>query len=323
MRQAMLDAAEIPASLLPECYESTVPSARVSPEAAQALPLAAGTPVVGGGGDQAAGGVGNGIVERGIVSATIGSSGVVFAFTDQPTLDPAGRINTMCHAVPGAWFVMGVTLGAGLSLRWLRDQVAVTEMAAGRLAGIDPYDLMSREAERAPAGSEGLIYLPYLMGERTPHVDPFARGVFFGITARHTRAHLMRSVLEGVAYSLQDSFEIFRELGIPVTEVRASGGGARSPLWRQIQAAVYGHELLTINQSEGPAFGAALLAGVGAGVYRDVPEACRATIRVVDRTPPEEQARAAYRRYYPIYRGLYPALKPSFVAVTAATLDEV
>ncbi len=314
----MLQRLDIDPALLPPVYESAVPSAAVSAEAAAATGLRAGTPVVGGAGDQAAGGVGNGIVRPGLISSTIGSSGVVFAFTEQPWLDPQGRVHTFCHAVPGKWHVMGVTLGAGLSLRWFRDQFAQTERAMAELTGLDPYEYLTEEAARAPAGCEGLIYLPYLMGERTPHLDPHARGVFFGLTGRHTRAHVVRSILEGVAYSLRDSLELLREMGVPLGEVRFSGGGGRSRLWRQVQADVLGLPGVTLNVGEGPAFGVALLAGVGTGVWASAEEACDATLRVAESIAPDPTAAQTYQAYYPIYRELYGALKPAFEAVIRA-----
>jgi xylulokinase len=308
----MLKRLDIDAGLLPPVYESTQVSARISPEAAELTGLPAGVPVVGGGGDQAAGGVGAGIVRPGLLSSTIGSSGVVFAFTEQPWLDPRGRVHTFCHAVPGKWHVMGVTLGAGLSLRWFRDQLGQPERAMAELTGADPYEYLMQEADAAPPGSDGLIYLPYLMGERTPHLDPLARAVFFGLTGRHTRNHMVRAILEGVAYSLRDSLEILREMGVPLGEVRFAGGGARSALWRQIQANVFELPGVTLNVSEGPAFGAALLAGVGTGVYSSVEEACQATLRAADRVEPQASAAAAYARMYPIFRALYPALREQF-----------
>lgn len=305
--------------LLPEVYESPVVSAKLSQAAAQETGLAAGTPVVGGAGDQAAGAVGNGVVETGILSSTIGTSGVLFAFTDHPVLDPKGRMQSFCHAVPGKWHVMGVTQGAGLSLRWFRDNFGGAEMLVSNLTGVDPYALLDREAEQAPVGAEGLIFLPYLMGERAPHLDPDAKGVFFGLTARHTRLHMVRAVFEGVAYSLRDSMEIIREeMSIPVEQVRASGGGGRSALWRQIQADVFQTEMATINVAEGPAYGVALLAGVGTGVWSSVEEACRATIRVVQHVQPIPENVAVYDQFYPIYRALYPALQSQFDAVTTA-----
>jgi xylulokinase len=317
----LLDRIEVPREWMPEVHESPVASARVSAAAAEATGLAPGTPIVGGGGDQAAGAVGNGIVEAGIVSSTVGTSGVVFAFAERPTVDPGLRVHTFCHAVPGTWHVMGVMLSAGGSLRWYRDALAHPEAAYARILGVDPYETITQAAAAAPAGCEGLIFLPYLTGERTPYPDPNARGVFFGLTLRHDKRHMARSVLEGVAYGLRDSFEILDAMGVPIQQVRASGGGARSPLWRQIQADVTGREHVTINVDEGPAFGVALLAGVGTGVWSSVAEACRATIRVVDRAAPNAETRATYDRFYPIYRALYAALKEPFAAVTTASQE--
>jgi len=315
----VLNALGVARDLLPNVYESPVVSGKVSVSAAKATGLAPGTPVVGGGGDQAAGAVGNGVVETGVLSSTIGSSGVLFAFTDEPVLDPKGRMQSFCHAVPGKWHVMGVTQGAGLSLRWFRDNFGEAEMLVSNLTGVDPYVLLDREAEQAPVGCEGLLFLPYLMGERAPHLDPDAKGVFFGLTARHTRLHMIRAIFEGVAYSLRDSLEIIRgEMAIAVQQVRASGGGGRSALWRQIQADVFNTEMVTINVAEGPAYGVALLAGVGTGVWGSVEEACRATIEVVQYIPPIAENVAIYERFYAIYRALYAALKPQYDAVTAA-----
>ena len=311
----LLEAIGVPASWMPECYESAVPSTQISADAAALTGLKAGTPVVGGGGDQAAGAVGNGIVEPGIISSTVGTSGVVFAYSDEPAVDPALRLHTFCHAVPGKWHQMGVMLSAGGSLRWYRDTVAAPEVEQARARGVDPYEVITAGAAEAPAGCEGLLFLPYLTGERTPYPDPNARGVFFGLTLRHDRRHMARSVLEGVAYGLRDSFEILEEMGVPIRQVRASGGGARSPLWRQIQADVTAREHVTINVDEGPAFGVALLAGVGTGVWSSVPEACRQTIRVVDQCPPDPANTAIYQRYYPVYRALYGSLKAQFEAV--------
>lgn len=311
----MLRLLDIDPDLLPPVFESPEVTAHVSAAGAEATGLAPGTPIVGGAGDQAAGGVGNGIVRPGLVSSTIGSSGVVFAYAERVTLDPLGRVHTFCHAVPGAWHVMGVTQGAGLSLRWFRDNFGDQETALARWLGLDPYELLTREAEQSPPGAEGLFWLPYLMGERTPHLDATARAVLFGLTARHRRSDVLRAILEGVAYSLRDSLEILREMGVPVEEIRASGGGGRSALWRQIQADVFGYPLTTINAQEGPAFGVALLAGVGVGLYPDVPSACAATIRVTSTTHPIPENVAVYARGYQVYRALYPALKAQFAAV--------
>jgi xylulokinase len=312
----MLAALDLDADLLPSVHESPQVSARVRADVAAELGLPAGTPVVGGGGDQAAGAVGNGVVRRGLVSSTIGSSGVVFAHSDAPVLDPGGRVHTFCHAVPGAWHVMGVTQGAGLSLRWFRDEVAgPLEREAAERAGRDVYDVLAERAAEAPAGCDGLFFLPYLMGERTPHLDAQARGVWFGLTAAHTRAHLTRSVLEGVAYSLRDCLDLLVAMGVPVEEIRASGGGGRSPLWRQIQADVFGREVATVNAAEGPAYGASLLAGVGTGSWKTVPEACEATIQVTSRVAPDGARQAVYARGQGVYRDVYARLRTLFPAV--------
>jgi xylulokinase len=271
--------------------------------------LKAGTPVVGGGGDQASSAVGNGIVSPGLTSATLGTSGVVFAYTDAPKLDPKGRIHTFCHAVPGKWHVMGVTQGAGLSLRWFRDNFGESEAWIARQTGVDPYDLLIQEAEQVPPGSEGVVWLPYLMGERTPHLDAQARGMWFGMTAAHKRGHMIRSVLEGVAFSLRDSYEIFKELSIPITQIRASGGGSRSIFWRQIQADIYGKEVVTLRTSEGSALGAALLAGVAAKNYASVEESAKQAIVLQDRVSPRAELVKTYDRTYQIYRKLYPAVR--------------
>lgn len=305
----MLAALEIDSKILPRAYESPEFTGEISRETALVTGLAAGTPVVAGAGDQAASAVGNGIVLRGLTSATLGTSGVIFAYTDAPKLDPRGRIHTFCHAVPGKWHVMGVTQGAGLSLRWFRDLFGTAEAWYSGQTGVDVYDLIIKQAERIPPGSDGLIFLPYLMGERTPHLDARARGLWFGLTAAHTRGHLIRSILEGVAFSLRDSLEIFKELKIPVEEIRASGGGSRSFLWREIQADIFGKEVVTLRESEGSAYGAALLAGVGAGIYSSVEESAQQTIQVRERMAPKKLQVEIYDRQYEVYRSLYPAVR--------------
>ena len=306
---------------LPKVYESLEISATLSKEAAALTGLAPGTPVAGGGGDQAAGAVGNGIVKPGILSSTIGTSGVVFACMDEVAIDPKGRVHTFCHAVPNTWHVMGVTQGAGLSLQWLRNQFGGMEKELSQFLDVDPYVLMGYQAEKAAPGCEGLLYLPYLMGERTPHLDPYAKGVFFGLSAKHGRREVFRAVMEGVAYSLRDCIEIIREMGVPVREVRASGGGGKSALWRQMQADMMHTAMATINSSEGPALGAALLAGVGAGVYRSVPEACAQAITVTGMQAPNPENEAVYDRYYAVYQELYQALKPSFRKIAQINQD--
>lgn len=312
----MLDAIDIPKEWMPRVYESPEITGRITDEASALTGLAPGTPVVGGGGDNAASAVGNGIVEPGLVFSSVGTSGVVFAYADKPVVDPKLRVHTFCHAVPDKWHVMGVVLSAGGSLRWYRDTFGDAECAVARHTNRDPYEIIADEASAVPTGSEGLIFLPYISGERTPHADPYARGVFFGITLRHTKPYFSRSVLEGVAYALKDSFEIFKEMNIPITQVRATGGGAKSDLWRQIQADVIGMQHVTINVGEGPSYGAALLAGVGTGVYKSVQDACRSTIRLKSATEPNPDDSAVYERYYKVYKSLYQSLKQDFEAVS-------
>lgn len=305
---AMLEAMEINEAYLPTAFESVEITGRVSTEGAAATGLRKGTPVVAGAGDQAAGAVGMGIVRPGAVSATIGTSGVVFAATDRPALDKRGRVHTFCHAVPGRWHIMGVTQGAGLSLRWFRDRFGAVEHA-GLKEKQDPYDLLCEEAASAPPGSDGALWAPYLMGERTPHLDPHARAALVGLTASHTRAHIIRAILEGVAFSLRDTLTIFAEMNVPVETIRLGGGGARAPLWRQIQADVYGQAIEILAAEEGAAYGAALLAGVGGGVWSSVDEACAQAVRVAARVEPEQTASALMNSRYAAFRALYPALR--------------
>ncbi len=313
---------EIPKAWLPDVFESPEPSTKLNTEAASATGLAKGTPIVGGGGDQAAGGVGNGIVREGIVSSTIGTSGVVFASTASPKLDQKGRVHTFCHAVPATWHVMGVMLAAGGSFQWFRNVLGVEEVAEAKTKGVDPYEVLTANAAKAPAGSEGLIFLPYLSGERTPHADPFARGVFFGLSPRHDKAALTRAVMEGVTYGMRDSLEIIRGMGVRIEQIRASGGGARSKLWRRMQADMFESPVVTIDKDEGPAFGVALLAAVGTGAYASVEEACDATIRIVDEVEPDAATSAIYNDYYPIYQHLYLDLKERFKQ-TAAVVEHL
>ncbi len=318
----ILSALQFNRDWFPDVYESVAVSGQLSASAAGELGLKAATPVVGGGGDQASGAVGNGIVSPGIVSSTIGTSGVVFAFMENPARDQKGRVHTFCHAVPQKWHVMGVTQGAGLSLRWFRDHFGRQEASLGSLLKQDSYELLTQQAAQAKPGCEGLIFLPYLMGERTPHLDANARGVLFGLTGRHTRADVLRAVLEGVAYSLKDAFLIFDEMKVPVTQVRASGGGGRSPLWRQIQADIFGTEICTVAADEGAAFGAALMAAVGAGGFASVAEACTQSIQLANHTRPISENTKRYAEYYQVYRSLYSALKPSFDRVTRLAAGE-
>ncbi len=311
--EVILERTALPREWLPEVYESQEVSGEISAGAAEVTGLRAGTPVVGGGGDQASGAVGNGIVDTGVVSSTVGTSGVVFAYLDRPLMDERLRTQTFCHAVPGKWHTMGVVQSAGGSLRWMRDTLCQIEKDMAAESGRDPYEYMIEAAATVPT-SEGLIFLPYLTGERCPYPNPNAKGVFFGLTIRHTKAHMLRAVLEGVAMAMRDSFEIMKKMGTPFSQVRASGGGARSRFWRQIQANVTGEPHVTINVDEGPAFGVALLAGVGCGLFSSITEACRQTISVVDEVAPQPAERERYEGYYRLYRELYPALQKSFDA---------
>lgn len=302
----VLEALKIPADWLPPTYEGPAITGKIDEATADVTGLKPGTPVVGGGGDQAAGAVGVGAVEPGIVSLVLGTSGVVFAATPAPYIEPEGRLHAFCHAVPETWHLMGVMLSAAGSLRWYRDTLA---------PGVAYDDLLAPAAD-VPVGAEGLFFLPYLTGERTPYPDPLARGAFIGLNVRHEQAHLTRAVLEGVAFGLRDSFRLIKSAGLgKITQVRVSGGGAKSALWRQILADVLDQELSTVNTTEGAAYGAALLAGVGAGAWPSVPAACETTVKVVESTPLQAEHVATYDDLYTLYRALYPALKPTFDAV--------
>lgn len=305
--QEMLDAAALDESLLPAVHESPEVCAKVSAQGAAESGLNSGTPVVAGAGDQAAGAVGMGIVSPGTVSATIGTSGVVFAATDRPALDTRGRVHTFCHAIPGRWHVMGVTQAAGLSLRWFRDTFTIDSNGAPA-----SYDRLTAEAAKIPPGSDGLLWTPYLMGERTPHLDGSARGALVGLTASHTRGHVVRAILEGVAFSLRDTFTLFQEMNVPVNRIRLGGGGARSQLWRQIQADVYGHCVELVAAEEGAAYGAALLAAVGVGVWPSVDAACAVAVRVASRVEAQPAVVASLNGSYAAFRRIYPATRQIF-----------
>jgi xylulokinase len=292
----------IDSSILPRVYESSEVTGTVSQHAALTTGLKSGTPVVGGGGDQAASAIGNGIVEMGAVSCTVGTSGVVFAYLDKPAYDELGRVHTFCHAIPNTWHVMGVTQGAGLSLQWFRN----------RLVPGTAYDELTAEATLSPRGAHGLFWLPYLMGERTPHLDALARGAWIGLTAKHQRSDLTRAILEGVCYSQRDCLEIIGQLGARARKVRLSGGGAKSPFWHQLFADIFGVEVVTLQTQEGSAYGAALLALVGTGQFSSAKEACAAVIQEVETRQPDEGGKTYYNRAYQVYGSLYPALKQSF-----------
>jgi len=303
----ILGALNISPDWLPPTFEGHEVTGEVSAQAAELTGLSVGTPVVAGGGDQAAQATGVGVVRPGTMAVTLGTSGVVFASTESPLIEPQGRLHAFCHAVEGRWHLMGVMLSAAGSLQWYHDKFA-RERSFAELVD---------EAAEVSAGSEGLIFLPYLSGERTPHPDPFARGAWIGLTGRHGPAHLTRSILEGVSFGLKDMFCLMRDVGLgSIDQIRVSGGGAKSKLWRQIIADTLGAELVTVNTTEGAAYGAALLAGVGVGVWPSVDAACADTIAVTDRVSPEPAATAIYESMYEQYQKLYPALKSTFAALT-------
>lgn len=308
----ILETLEIDKSLLGKVYESCEVTGTLTKKMAELTGLNEGTIVVGGAGDNAAAAVGTGVVEDGKAFTTIGTSGVVFAHTSSISIDALGRVHTCCAAVPGAWHVMGVTQGAGLSLKWFRDNFCGSEKETAKLMGVDEYYLMDKEAESVEVGSNRLLYLPYLMGERTPHLDPNARGVFFGLSAMHTKKDMLRAVMEGVSYSLRDCIEVFREMKININDMMACGGGGSSPLWRSMLADLYNCPVKTLASKEGPALGVALLASVGAGIYSSVGEACKQVIEVNKIQEPNEQNVGEYEKYYQLYRDIYPALKDSF-----------
>lgn len=318
--RGLLGKLRISADLLPPVFESTVVSGRISRTAAKATGLAVGTPVVGGAGDQPAGAVGNGIVRAGVVSATMGTSGVVFAHADKPVPNKDGNLQSFCHAVPDKWCVFGCMLAAGGSFQWLRNAWCAEEVAALRKAKKDPgviYSQLIKLAEKAPPGCEGLYFLPYLTGERCPHPDPDARGGWVGLTVRHDKATMIRAVLEGITFGMRDQIEIMRAGGLAIREVRAGGGGAVSPWWRQLQADIYNANVTTINTQEGAAYGVAILAAVGTGLFKSVPEACEAYIRITDTREPDDSLRKTYDAAYRQYRRLYPALRGEFQQMAA------
>lgn len=311
----VLEKLEIDKALLGKVYESPDITGYITAEVAACTGLKEGTPVVGGAGDNAAAAIGTGVAEDGKAFTTIGTSGVVFAHSSKISIDPKGRVHTFCCAVPGCWHVMGVTQGAGLSLKWFRDNFCDAEKQTAKSMGVDEYYLMDKEAEQSPIGANRLLYLPYLMGERTPHLDANARGVFFGLSAMHQKRDMLRAVMEGVTYSLRDCLEVFREMDITVNDMMACGGGGSSPLWRQMLADLYGCPIQTLASKEGPALGVAILAMVGTGYYASVADACKAIIQTNQTCNPNEASMAAYEQYYQLYRQIYPALKTQFAAL--------
>lgn len=308
----ILEKLDIDKSLLAKVYESPEVTGYITEEASKITGVPSGTPVAGGAGDNAAAAVGTGVVEEGKAFTTIGTSGVVFAHTKEMHIDPKGRVHTFCCAVPGEWHVMGVTLAAGLSLKWFCDNFCADEIEVSKSMGVDPYYLMDKEALKSPIGCNKLLYMPYLMAERTPHLDPDCRGGFVGLSAMHTKRDMIRAVMEGVIYSLRDCYGVLQEMGVTSEDMAACGGGGSSPLWRSMLSDVFGMKVKTVTSKEGPALGAAILAGVCAGIYPSVQEACRRVVKTKTEQSPDILNSAEYEKYYNIYRQLYPALKDTY-----------
>jgi len=312
--QEMFDCMGWPISWMPEVTESTEVSAKISAEASTLTGLLEGTPVVAGGGDCAAQAVGSGIVEEGKVSVTLGTSGVVFAQSDEYRVEPNGKLHSFCHAVPGKWHVMGVMLSAAGSFQWYKNQFGMEEQRIEKEGGANAYETLTKEAQQVIAGSEGLFFLPYLSGERTPHPDPYARGCFIGMSLRHQKKHHTRAVLEGVSYGLNDSLSMMKELGVNPNEIILSGGGSRSALWKQMLADIFATPCAMVNALEGAAYGAAILAAVGVGGFGSVQEACSSFIQKIETVDPGPNLET-YKRNYPIYKSLYPSLKAQFAKI--------
>jgi xylulokinase len=307
----LLGKLELDESLLGKVYESEDVTGTLTTESAKLLGLTTDCVVVGGAGDCAANAVGTGVVNSGTLSTSVGTSSVMFVHSDEMKFDPKGRLHTFCHAVRGKWHMMGVTLTGGGALNWFVENLCQELLKTSK----DPYGVLNAEAAAASVGSEGLFFLPYLAGERTPHADPDARGSFVGLTLKHQRGDVVRSIMEGVTMAMRDSLEIMQELDVPVKQIRASGGGSKSPLWRQIQADVFGKSACTINAEQGPAYGVALLAAVGGGEYKNISEACKATIKVVQKTPVKAKSKSAYNDLFPVFQNLYQSLKDDFKTI--------
>ncbi|HEY9760642.1 MAG TPA: xylulokinase [Oculatellaceae cyanobacterium] len=314
----LLGALDLDLALMPKCYESPEVTGQLLPSVAEMLGLTKACLVVGGAGDCPANAIGNGVVKTGTLSTSIGTSSVLLMHSEEFAKDPNGRLHTICHSIPGKWLMMGVNLSGGGSLQWFRNELCKTDHA-GTTANF--YELLSREAAGISAGSEGLFWLPFLSGERTPHNDPDARACFIGLTLSHTRAHMIRSIMEGVAYNMRHTLEIMTDLGVPVNEIRVSGGGSQSDLWRSIQASCFGRNVATINCDEGPAFGVALLAAAGSGAFASVEEACQSIIKVVSETHYDNAAKLRYDKAFPIFKNLYKSLKSNFKAIAGIEAD--
>ena len=310
--EEILDGLKINRSFLADIYESPEISAYLDEKTAKLTGLVAGTPIAGGGGDNAAGNLGSGIIKQGIISDSIGTSGVVFAHSDKPVYDPQGRIHSFCHAVPGKWHLMGVTLAAAGSQKWYYDTFGPSRQIEKERPDLKKYKLLDEEAQKVKPGSDGLIFLPYITGERTPHADAFARGVFFGMSYLHTQDHFVRSIMEGVAYSQLDCLNVLKEVGINSEKIVLIGGGSRSKIWKEILCDVLESPIVTLKNEEGPAFGAALLSGVGCGIYKSVEDAVNKAVKPVSESIPNKANFKIYRKSYEIYRSLYPSLRENF-----------
>ncbi len=311
--KSLLKKLRIDEDLLPPCYESPEITGFITARSAKLIGLPEGIPVIAGAGDQPAAAIGAGIVKKGILSATIGTSGVVFAYTDTPTYDPEGRVHTMCHSVPGKWCIFGCMLSAGGSLRWFRDTLGQPEKEKSKQKNIDPYDLLMKNAQKSSPTANGVIFLPYLTGERTPHKDPFARGVFFGLSLSTDRNDLIRAVVEGITFGMKDQIDIMRKLGITPREIRLLGGGAKSQFWCKLQADIYNTKVSIPKITEGSAFGAAILAMVGTNTYSSVKEACRKLIKTTKTYSPTPKTIQIYQSQHKLYNLIYSNLKSTFV----------
>ncbi len=308
----LLKLINIPKEILPKCFESIDIIGKINEKTAELAGLKKGTPVVGGGADNPCSAVGNGIVREGRVQSSIGTSGTVVAHTDTVKVDPKMRLHTFCHTIPKKWYLMGVVLQAGGSLRWFRDTLGNEEIEIAHSKGIDPYDIFCQKAEKVSIGSNGLLFLPYLSGERTPHQDGKARGGWIGITLSHQREHLIRAVFEGITFAMRDSIELMKELGVQISQVRVTGGGAKNEFWRKMQADVFNTEVVTLSSQEGPAFGSAILAGAGVGIFSDVADAADKIVKTQKIYEPNKENAKKYDEFYNIYKELYPALKESY-----------
>jgi xylulokinase len=313
--EELLKVLDIDASILPDCCESIDICGKVKEEVAKVTGILSGTPIVAGGADNTCGAVGTGVVKEGVMMVSLGTSGIVFCPTANPKFDKGRRIHAFCHSVPGEWYLMGCMLSAGGAFRWFRDVLGIKEKEIAKNKGIDPYEILIESIKEISVGSEGLFFLPYLTGERSPHNDPYAKGVYIGLTLRHNKKHMIRALLEGVSFGLRDSLEVVKELGQEIKEVRITGGGARSPIWRQILSDIFNLPLKTITSAEGPAQGAAIMAGVGVGIYESIEKACDKIIKIKETTNPIKENVEKYEKFYKIYRKLYKSLKKDFRSI--------